>query len=291
MSDHPMNLTDRKPECVLVPPGECQFTPEWISVPLLDRVPCGTGGTSFVLRFGVPDASKPVNLTTCACVLLKAELVSNETNEKMDVIRPYTPISSNSQVGSFDLLVKNYEEAGFLSKWLCVDLPIGGTVDVKHIEFNVKILAPFSHKKIGIIAGGTGITPMIQALHAILGEGADDQKSATENVTVLYGSKVKEDILGEEMLTSWSAAQPDKFKSVDVLSDEPADSEYDGLRGFIDSEKIAEHMPGPEMGDDCVIFVCGPPVMYKQICGPRTEKEVTGLLGEMGYKSSQVFKF
>ncbi|KAK1744419.1 hypothetical protein QTG54_004952 [Skeletonema marinoi] len=52
---------------------------------------------------------------------------------------------------------------------MCQDLPIGGTIKFKHIEFNVKIPAPFTHKKIGMIAGGTGITPMIQALHAILG--------------------------------------------------------------------------------------------------------------------------
>jgi hypothetical protein len=49
--------------------------------------------------------------------------------------------------------------------------------------------------------GGTGITPMIQALHAILGSGPDDQKSSTKEVTLLYGSRNKSDILGGDMLS------------------------------------------------------------------------------------------
>jgi len=286
-----MNLTERKAECSLVPPGQCQFTPDFQAVTLLDRIPCGTGGTSFVLRFSVPDTSKPMNLTTCACLLLCAQLEDREKKEKVSVIRPYTPINTNVQVGSFDLLMKNYGEMGWLSKHICVDLPIGGTVSVKHIDFNIKIPAPFSHKKIGMLAGGTGITPIIQALHAILGEGAEDQKSKTDEVTLLYGSRVREDILGEEMLSAWSTSHPEKFKCVDVLSCEPADSGYEGERGFIDRAKLSKYMPSPDLGDDCIIFVCGPPIMYNIFCGPRDTKEVTGILGDMGYKSSQVFKF
>lgn len=36
---------------------------------------------------------------------------------------------------------------------MCEDLPIGGEIQFKHIDFNVKIPAPFKHKKIGMIAG------------------------------------------------------------------------------------------------------------------------------------------
>jgi hypothetical protein len=48
---------------------------------------------------------------------------------------------------------QNYEENGYLSTYLCKELPIGGTVQFKHIAFNVKIPAPFKQKKIGMIAG------------------------------------------------------------------------------------------------------------------------------------------
>jgi cytochrome-b5 reductase len=194
-------------------------------------------------------------------------------------------------VGCFDLLVKDYGEHGWLSKYMCEELPIGGTVKFKHIGFNVKISAPFKQQKIGMIAGGTGITPMIQALHAILGYGPEDQRSDTDEVTLLYGSRSADDVLGGEMLDSWASAHDGKFRRVDVLSNEPADSEYAGERGFIDNDRIVRHLPPASLGDDVIILVCGPPVMYEMLCGPRNESEVKGILGELGYSSSQVFKF
>jgi NAD(P)H-flavin reductase len=131
---------------------------------------------------------------------------------------------------------------------------------------------------------------MIQALHAILGSGPDDQKSSTKEVTLLYGSRNKSDILGGDMLSSWSKIH-EQFKYVDVLSHEPEDSAYEGLRGFIDREKIEMYLPPSSEGEDVIIFVCGPPIMYELLCGPRNEKEVTGILGELGYVPEQVFKF
>ena len=155
----------------------------------------------------------------------------------------------------------------------------------------VKVPAPFKHKKIGMIAGGTGITPMIQALHAILGEWPESQQSATEEVVLLYGSRNKDDILGGEMLDRWSALHAGQFKHVDVLSNEPTESDYSGERGFIDKDKIVKYLPPASLGDDVIIFVCGPPIMYQLLCGPRNEMEVTGILGELGYSSEQVYKF
>jgi cytochrome-b5 reductase len=292
--NYPMILAERPAVCDLVPPGRCQFDPTFRSVPLLDRVPCGSGGTSYLLRFGLPNEDMPLGLTTCACLLACAELsdaTSGTTGTVVDVIRPYTPISANHQVGCFDLLVKDYGEYGWLSTYMCRDLPIGGTVKFKHIDFNVKIPAPFGQRKVGMIAGGTGITPMIQALHAILGNGPDEQRSATDDVVLLYGSRCADDVLGGDMLDAWAANHHGKFRRVDVLSHEPAGSEYAGERGFVDEDRIVRYMPPASLGDDVIILVCGPPGMYDAICGPRNESEVTGVLGKLGYTSRQVFKF
>ena len=70
--------------------------------------------------------SKPMDLTTCACILASANLMDDEKGSVVEVTRPYTPISANDQVGCFDLLIKDYGENGYLSKHLCEDLPIGG---------------------------------------------------------------------------------------------------------------------------------------------------------------------
>lgn len=138
-----------------------------------------------------------------------------------------------------------------------------------------------------MLAGGTGITPMIQALHAILG----DEEGAIEKTHLLYGSRTKDDILGQEMLDNWSSSHADKFSVTHVLSHEEGDIKGDYRKGFIDRGLIESVVPPASAGSDVLLFVCGPPVMTEIICGPRGEAEVTGLLGEMGYSPDQVFKF
>ncbi|EJK68370.1 hypothetical protein THAOC_10453, partial [Thalassiosira oceanica] len=143
----PMLLAERPPITKLVPPGksdsvsagsagcntpnianshstgQCQFNPMFQAVPLIDRIPCGNGGTSHILRFGLPDSSRAMDLPTCACILASADLPDDTKNgETTKVIRPYTPISTNDQVGSFDLLIKDYGENGWLSKYMCEEL-------------------------------------------------------------------------------------------------------------------------------------------------------------------------
>ena len=279
-SSNSLSLTG-KPTAVLVPPEQCQFSADFQTVKLVERVQVSP--TSSVLRFSLPDETKPLNLSTCACILAKAKTA----NDPEDVIRPYTPISTNEQIGSFDLLIKNYGAQGKMSKHMCEDMSIGDEVDFKHIDFNVKIQAPFPHKKIGMLVGGTGLTPMVQALHAILG--SNKESTAQESVAMLYGSRNSDDILGKDLLDLWS--QEDKLSVTHVLSHEPDDSDYKGERGYINKELIQKHLPGPEE-ENIIIFVCGPPAMYDALCGPRDEQDsVKGVLGEMGYKPEQVYKF
>ena len=133
-------------------------------------------------------------------------------------------------------------------------------VSFKHIPFNVKIQYPFKKAKhILMLAGGTGITPMIQALHALLGE--EESSRSTEKVTLLYGSRTADDILGEDMLTHWAATHKDMFNVKHVLSNEKGDmsARSDVKQGFIDRDLIKELFPGPD--EDVMIFVCGPPPM------------------------------
>lgn len=145
-----------KPVAALVPPGQCQFNETLTAVPLLERFPVSE--TSCVVRFGLPDPNLPLNLSTCACILASAH------TKGQDVTRPYTPISTNQNIGYFDLLVKNYGPEAHMSYHLCHDLQPGETVQFKHIPFNVKIQAPFDqYDHIAMIVGGTG-TPVFNNL-------------------------------------------------------------------------------------------------------------------------------
>merc|ERR1719343_1258095 len=141
-----------------------------------------------------------------------------EDAEGKPIIRPYTPVSTNAMLGQFELMVKVYPD-GKMSQFLDA-LEVGKPVHFKHVGGNVKIQYPFNDKKeIGMIVGGTGITPMIQALHCVLGT-----KDDTAKVAMLYGSKTSEEILAKETLDAWQALYADRFQVTHVLSDEPGDS-------------------------------------------------------------------
>lgn len=243
-----------------------------------------------MLRFGLPDESKALGLSTCACVLAGVKV----NGEDEMTVRPYTPISTNAMIGTFDLLIKSYAEGKASSAMTSLSpSPEETSVSFKHISFNVKIQHPYGNPKfIGMIAGGTGISPMLQALHAILGEDEQDSPEDSTKVSLLYGSRTADDILGKEMLDVWSDSHKEQLMVTHVLSNEPEDStkaEESMKRGFINREMIEKSFPSPS--SDIKIFVCGPPVMYDIFCGPRSEKEITGLLGEMGYDQTQVVKF
>ena len=259
----------------LVPPGRCAFGESFVAVPLLSREK--VNHDCQLLTFGLPTGVNSLGLSTCACILARAG--------DSDTVRPYTPVSTNAQEGSFDLLVKCYED-GNLSKTLG-EIPVGDTsISFKHIDFNVKCQYPFGKKRVGMIAGGTGITPMLQALQALISVPGD----TTEEIRLIYGNKSSDDILARELLEAW-AARDTRLKVTHVLSEAEEGAVAQGMEsGFINAEIIGKHLfTAPD--DDTVLFICGPPPMYDALCGPRGEKEVGGVLGEMGFRSSHVYKF
>jgi len=269
----------------VVPPGRCQFGEDWSTCKLLKVEACSPD--TKVFTFALPDGNKPLNLPTCGCLLVSGGRDSSNDGEPF--VRPYTPVSTNNLVGKVELMVKIYP-GGNLSR-VFGEMNVGDELDFKHTKFNVKKqYADFKNKNknICMIVGGTGITPMIQALHAILGNPNDDTK-----VTMLYGSRTQDSIIARETLRKWSDSSGGQLTVIDVLSAEPEGSDWEGRRGFVDGPLIRENFPGcdcPLVGPP-LVFVCGPPAMYEAVCGPREEAEVKGVLGEMGFGEDMVVKF
>jgi len=269
------------PTAAYAAPGACVFGADWAAAALVSKT--AISHDTNVYTFGLEEG-KPLGLSTCACLLMKGP---NDA-EGNPVIRPYTPVSTNAMLGKFELMVKTYPD-GKMSQYLA-SLEVGKPVDFKHVGGNVKIQYPFNSKKeIGMIVGGTGITPMIQALHCTLGTAGD-----TSKVAMLYGSKTSKEILAKETLDAWETSHADRFKVTHVLSNEPEESTSALARGFITREMIEANFPKPD--SDCLIFVCGPPPLYNVFSGPRDApgqppSELAGILKEMGYKTEQVIKF
>jgi len=265
-----------KPTFAVVPAGNCQFTDEWSKV-ALKKVESVSDDTK-LFTFATPDTSKPLNLPTCGCMLAQG----GADDDGNPFIRPYTPVSTNAMVGEFELMVKVYPN-GNLSQHMD-RMKVGDAMEFKHIKFNVKKQYPFGVGAVGMLVGGTGITPMVQALHAILGNPDD-----TTKVSVLYGSQRSDQILCKEILDEWQQSYPDRLTVTHVMSNEPEGSDYAGERGFINGDLIGKHFGAP--GSDVNIFICGPPPMYDALCGAREAAELTGVLGDLGYQAGEVTKF
>jgi len=262
----------------LAPPGTSQIEGKWAGVRLLERLEVAQD--VMLLRFGLPDAHKPLGLSTMACILVRGAADSGLES----VVRPYTPVSTNDQLGSFTLLVKVYPE-GVMSRHLG-SRELGQHVEATHSSGNVKRQYPFGVQHVAMIAGGSGITPMLQALHALLGNASD-----TTRITMLYSNRVEADIIGRATLDAWQAGSSKhghrRLSVLHTLTREPADSGWAGRRGRIDRSLLEERLPRPSASG--LIFVCGPGSMYEAYAGPR-RGEYGGLLREMGYPEDKVVK-
>ncbi|XP_042471635.1 NADH--cytochrome b5 reductase 1-like [Zingiber officinale] len=122
----------------------------------------------------------------------------------------------------------------------------------------------------GMIAGGSGITPMFQVTRAILENPKDKTK-----VYLIYANVTSEDILLKEELDSLARNYPDRFQIYYVLN-QPPESWNGGGVGFVPKDMINNHCPAP--AHDIQVMRCGPPPMAAH-------------LDDLGYTKELQFQF
>ncbi len=131
-----------------------------------------------------------------------------------------------------------------------------------------------------MIAGGTGITPMLQVLHAIF----RDSKDTTTTASLLFANQTEDDILVRNELEALAIEYPDRFKLHYTL-DRPPTTNWKYSTGFVNKEMIQSHVLKDGNADDGMtqILMCGPPPMLKYACIPA--------LDELGLGESKRFSF
>ncbi|KPA85693.1 putative mitochondrial NADH-cytochrome b5 reductase [Leptomonas pyrrhocoris] len=253
---------------------------EFRSFPLLDVY--DESHNTKVFRFALPEADMPLNLEVASCVSFR--YVDKDGTE---VVRPYTPLNRSDQLGYFDVMVKNYQGSKMGSHLFAMRK--GDCIDVKGPWVKLPIKSN-QYKAIGMLAGGTGITPMYQVARNILRA----PKNTTE-ITLVYANERKEDVLFGNELNQLMEAYP-RFSPYFVLSKAPSD--WMGGVGYINKEMIKSLMPAPNRAGDSIILVCGPPPFMETISGdkdfksyPPSQGELKGYLKELGYMPKMVFKF
>lgn len=102
-------------------------------------------------------------------------------------------------------------------------------------------------KHIGLVAGGTGLTPILQIVQQVLKDPEDDTQ-----LDFLYGNVGLGDILLKEELDAL-AAKHEQFRVHYFLNDPPEG--WEGGEGHISKEAIAEHFPKPSRNSK--VLMCG----------------------------------
>ncbi|EGD93816.1 NADH-cytochrome b5 reductase [Trichophyton tonsurans CBS 112818] len=202
-----------------------------------------------IYRFALPRPTDILGLPIGQHISLAA-LVEGQTKE---IVRSYTPISSDDNAGYFDLLIKSYPQ-GNISKHMTT-LKIGDTMKVRGPK-GAMVYTPNMARHIGMIAGGTGITPMLQVIKAIVKGRPSNGGNDTTQVDLIFANVNVEDILLKEELDE--LAKTDKAFRVHYVLNNPPEMWQGGV-GFVTPSMIKAHLPAP--ADDIKIMICGPPPM------------------------------
>lgn len=182
----------------------------------------------FSYRFALPSPSSILGLPIGQHISIGATLPQPDGTNK-EIVRSYTPISGDHQPGYFDLLIKSYPQ-GNISRHMA-SLAVGQVIRVRGPK-GAFVYTPNMVRHFGMIAGGTGITPMLQVVKAIIrGRAAGDR---TE-VDLIFANVTEQDILLREDLDQ--LAREDKGFRVHYVLDKPP-AGWEGGVGYVTAEMI-----------------------------------------------------
>ncbi|KAJ8931510.1 hypothetical protein NQ314_015583 [Rhamnusium bicolor] len=230
-------------------------------------------------RFALPSKDMVLGLPIGQHIHISAKI-----NDEL-IIRSYTPVSSDDDYGYMDLVIKVYfknvhpkfQEGGKMTQHL-ESLKIGDTIEIRgpsgrlqylgHGKFSIKKLRKdppiiITAKKVGLIAGGVGITPILQLVRHIAKDPTDKTLLA-----LLFANQTEEDILVRKELEEVAEKFPEQFKLWYTL--DKSDEGWKYSTGFINEKMLRDHLFPPSK--DTLILMCGPPPMINHACLPNLEK-------------------
>ena len=121
----------------------------------------------------------------------------------------------------------------------------------------LKMGKPLSATKVGLIAGGSGITPLYTLANCIR---LANEKTCT--IKLLYTNKTEGDILIKEELDDLDQAADNVSVRHTITREKSADERIFHGRVTMDMLKACEF---PEPGPDTMIFMCGPKSMHESL--------------------------
>jgi nitrate reductase (NAD(P)H) len=120
-------------------------------------------------------------------------------------------------------------------------------------------------RNLGLICGGSGLTPMLQIVHAVL----EDTYDTTTKLWLLFANKTEQDVLCREELEQLAKDHPDRIK-VHFTIEEVPPTPWSGSIGRVSDAMLKDHLPAP--GADSLALFCGPEPMLKFAVNPGLER-------------------
>lgn len=302
-------------------PSEAMDPDAWVPLKLIDKVQLTDGERpTHLYRFNVPQQTP---LPVASCLLVRAPVGSvKDDGTRAFVIRPYTPVRTRDndhcqllfthtysykikhvllmqysfihiilfQVSApdakeLDLAFKVYP-TGKLTPYMA-SLQTGDTLEFKGPIVKLPIDQLTSKDAVGMVAGGTGITPMLQIAEELL-----SKKGYKKPISLIYANVNANEIMLKDRVDTLAAHHKNftVYYVVDTV-DAAAAKSWKGGVGYIDKHMLKSHLPQ----GNAMVLVCGPPGMMKMISGekvsPKDQGVVSGLLKELGYTEENVYKF
>jgi cytochrome-b5 reductase len=257
---------------------------------------------SCVLKFALPPGRAylgwEADIPTCISVSYDG---TDENGEPKTLAKSYSPISHPATPETFDLLVKGYEPrpGGGVGAYLC-GLQAGdeiiGKLKSQRIMHGSPVVAR-RWKHVGLVAGGTGIAPLFQIVKILLDDPEDNAK-----IYLLSINRYEHDVLLKDELDEMAKIYPDRIRVTYQLTGNNAEEGYDHGRYGVD---LAIKALPPPSSADTMILVCGKngfvsfwggpigraPRAPDGSKGPKIQGPLLGVLKEVGYDESQVFKY
>ncbi len=268
---------------------------------------------SFLLRYSLPEGRTILGINPLLPTCIKVEYQPSDNQKALS--KSYSPVTHPGQSDYFDLVVKAYpyREGGGVGKYLC-DMEVGSSIVAKlkgeRMMHGSSAVVGRGWKHIGLVAGGTGIAPLLQIARIVL-----ESEKEKPRVHLLFVNHTSEDILGKDEIEELAREHPEhffvthSFTRQNSETDEcPAGSNIAFGRG--DAELAGAALPKPSVAvqegkpTDTMVFVCGRdgfvahwagPVARAPTTdgskGPKIQGPLQGLLAEAGFTAEQVFKY
>jgi cytochrome-b5 reductase len=175
----------------------------------------------------------------------------NEKGRAVFVIKVYRACMEFPDGGIF---TQHLEDNVHVGDSIMCEGPIGKTKYLGNGRFTVKKRMAMPKKKVGLLAGGTGITPTLAIVQAAI------MSKDNLDFTFLYSNKTKADILCLDEIAALKKLAPEQFKVNQTLTrhDDRRDGEWSGLTGRVSLEMLKECGFPLFPEDDNFIFICGP---------------------------------